>query len=356
MSTAGPTSGEDEKRTEGVVGTFSRLKTVLRRGKSNRASTSSAAALATPTNAAEVDATPRQQRFGEAFYCFDIVADNLASSQAEHLPDVKPEIVSPEAGEDVVRVTKGVTRRPVMSNPERFEKARLLFAKYGLTIDEDEWISAPRAPVERVEKPIRMRVRRQCHRCQTMYGPDKICTSCQHTRCKKCPRFPPKKPKTNPTGEARGAVTMGPPPPPAAAASLPVLDVDPMYRQSSKYVLSRPSTTGGQDMLRKPPVQRVRRTCHRCFTLFNPQSASECENCKHVRCKKCPRDPPKLRKYPDGYPGDAETETETNRREWKRPRRRVRWTCHSCQSMFKEGEKTCHQCSHERCDGCSREP
>jgi hypothetical protein len=47
------------------------------------------------------------------------------------------------------------------------ERARALFAKYGLTLETHEWISAP-APVpavERVEKSIRMRVHRSCHHC-----------------------------------------------------------------------------------------------------------------------------------------------------------------------------------------------
>lgn len=158
------------------------------------------------------------------------------------------------------------------------EKARAMFAKYGLTLEPGEWV-APRAangPCERVEKPIRMRVRRNCHRCLTTFGADKVCLRCQHTRCKKCFRYPPAKPKEE-EGKCKA------PPVPEAKAE---------PARQTKYVLTIPSRTGGQDLVRKPIKQRVRRTCHMCSTLFIGD-ATECRNedCKHIRCKKCPRDP-----------------------------------------------------------------
>lgn len=166
----------------------------------------------------------------------------------------------------------------------QLEWAQALFAKYGLTLDPDEWISSSREPGERVEKPIRMRIRRQCHRCQTTFGADKTCSNCQHSRCKKCPRYPPKKSK-----EAREAKA-------AAAAATGVADaagageLAKKARRKSQQLLSIPSRTGGNDLVRKPITQRIRRNCHKCNTLF-VRDATECLNCQHVRCKKCPRDP-----------------------------------------------------------------
>ncbi|KAK2798740.1 hypothetical protein FQN50_008721 [Emmonsiellopsis sp. PD_5] len=194
------------------------------------------------------------------------------------------------------------------------EKARALFEKYGLTLEPSEWMSKPLSDknVQRVEKPVRMRVRRNCHRCLTTFGPDKVCAGCQHVRCTKCFRYPPAKPK----GEDKPKTKV------AAAV------------EAKKVLLTIPSRTGGQDLVRKPIRQRVRRTCHRCSTLF-VGDATECENCKHIRCKKCPRDPPKLKKYPDGYPGDAEPPVEPQERVWRKPRRR---------------------CEHERCKDCIRDP
>jgi hypothetical protein len=138
--------------------------------------------------------------------------------------------------------------------------------------------------VERVEKPIRMRVRRTCHRCQTTFGPDKVCVSCQHVRCKKCPRYPPARTKEEKEARAK-----------AKAAGL-AKPGQPAKKKAKSPPLTMPSRTGGQDLVRKPVRQRVRRTCHRCETLFIGD-AKECTKCHHIRCKKCPRDPYVFRSY-----------------------------------------------------------
>ncbi|RKF64323.1 hypothetical protein GcC1_132011 [Golovinomyces cichoracearum] len=48
----------------------------------------------------------------------------------------------------------------------------------------------------RVEKPIRVRILRFCHKCNTTFGRDKQCTVCQHLVCKQCARHPSEKKKT----------------------------------------------------------------------------------------------------------------------------------------------------------------
>lgn len=55
--------------------------------------------------------------------------------------------------------------------------------------------------------------------------------------------------------------------------------------------LTIPSRTGGQDLVRRPARQRVRRNCHLCGNLFPTADATECIGCGHIRCKKCPRNP-----------------------------------------------------------------
>ncbi|KAE8146796.1 hypothetical protein BDV25DRAFT_161691 [Aspergillus avenaceus] len=225
------------------------------------------------------------------------------------------------------------------------EKARALFAKYGLTLEPGEWRTTTDTAVQRVVKPIRMRVRRTCHRCQTTFGPDKLCTNCQHVRCTKCPRYPPAKTQENTetalqtilTGKGKEPVGRQPKPKPKAAP------------------LTIPSRTGGQDLIHKTVKQRVRRFCHRCNTTFDPD-ATECHNCNHTRCKKCPRDPPKLDKYPDGYPGDAEPPKEPPVRTWRKPRQRVRYTCHACLTMFQLKEPICSNCGQERGPQTLRDP
>lgn len=65
---------------------------------------------------------------------------------------------------------------------------------------------------------------------------------------------------------------------------------------------------------------------------------------------------PKLSKHPDGYPGDTEETYPLARRELREIRTHVRWTCHSCRTVFKDLEKTCRSCGHARCGDCPREP
>ncbi|KAE8350405.1 hypothetical protein BDV28DRAFT_159628 [Aspergillus coremiiformis] len=223
------------------------------------------------------------------------------------------------------------------------EKTRALFAKYGLTPEPGEWRSHNDMAVQRVAKPIRMRVRRTCHRCQTTFGPDKLCTNCQHVRCKKCPRYPAAKTHDQ-TATALHTI-------------LAQKDKNPTgtQRKVKEPPLTLPSRTGGQDLVRKQIKQRVRRTCHRCCTTFAP-GATECNSCKHTRCKKCPRDPPKLHKYPDGYPGDAEPPEEPPARTWRKPRMRVRYSCHQCSTLYLPGQMICSDCGQEKGAETIRDP
>ena len=241
------------------------------------------------------------------------------------------------------------------------EKARTLFAKYGLTLEPGEWMPPARGDAERIEKKIRMRVHRTCHRCSTTFGAEKICNNCQHTRCKKCPRYPSKKSKDS-KGKGKGHAPGG--------LSIPAGDKE--KGTSDLISLTMPSRATGKELTRRGPVQRVRRTCHKCKTLFVGK-ATQCESCKHMRCPKCPREPfvslarplsgftltrqrPKLDKYPHGYPGDTDETFPLSRRELRSIRTHVRWTCHECKTLFKDTEKICGNCSHERCNYCSREP
>lgn len=222
------------------------------------------------------------------------------------------------------------------------ERARVLFAKYGLKLETHEWITAPTSgpPVERVEKAIRMRVHRSCHRCGTIYGSDKVCLQCEHKRCKKCPRYPRKK-----TQEEK------------------LKEKDNTDKPKRKKVLTI-TTRGGNELAYQPAKQRVRRTCHKCENLFSNPADTTCDQCHHVRCTKCPREPAKLTKWPAGYPGDVEPDSDSEvekqlekfRRTWRKPRARVRWECEKCHNLFLNGSPQCPGCGHERCDKCTRSP
>jgi hypothetical protein len=41
---------------------------------------------------------------------------------------------------------------------------------------------------------------------------------------------------------------------------------------------------------------------------------------------------------------------------YKKPRQRVRRSCHECDTLFKSGSKKCDKCGHARCTDCPRDP
>jgi hypothetical protein len=198
-----------------------------------------------------------------------------------------------------------------------------------------------------------------------------VCSQCQHVRCKECPRHPIKKDK-NPEDKGKAK---------EATAAVPggAIEADTYYGLKEQIQLTKPSNKpGGQLLVRKKPMQRVRRTCHLCNTLYGA-GVKTCSNCGHVRCTDCPRDPyvldlppfslltyssAKKRKFPDGYPGDAPSSDTSHP---------VKYSCHKCNKVFPavphpdspEGialaksdadPLICVRCKHPRCSECPRAP
>ncbi|QSZ34370.1 hypothetical protein DSL72_005962 [Monilinia vaccinii-corymbosi] len=243
------------------------------------------------------------------------------------------------------------------------ERARKLAERFQLQIEPHEWQTlAGEREAWRVEKPIRMRIHRTCHKCATTFGPNKICVACAHPRCTKCPRFPTKaKGKEKEKGKGKTAVATSGPIPVAGEWKLKGKEKEKeKQKQREKLVMTLPSgRVGGQPLVRKKPMQRVRRTCHECSTLF-VVGCKICATCSHVRCADCPRDPPKKSKYPDGYPGDQPSSLI------------IKFACHQCDKTFpphrdahrddgsdpppspstSTREQVCRRCKHVRCERC----
>ncbi|KAF3929624.1 hypothetical protein ABW20_dc0101144 [Dactylellina cionopaga] len=204
------------------------------------------------------------------------------------------------------------TAKPVTAQPAALSAgARQLAEKHGIEIPED-WPYAVRPPVgERVEKPIRMRVRRYCHICQTAFGSDKSCPSCAHKRCVECPRSPLAKTDKKKT--------------------------KPKHKEFDPYDgLTLPGKPGGQDLVYRKIRQRVHYKCHKCEADFAGQKT--CPSCSHNRCKKCHREPSRKPKP-----------IEEIRR--KRP---IKWTCSECHHPS-NATRACTKCNHPRCVDCVRE-
>jgi len=258
-----------------------------------------------------------------------------------------------EAATPIVEPTKvpeGATK--VLRSQIDIERARKLAERFALTIEP--FPARPEKESYRIEKPIRMRIHRSCHVCDTTFGSNKACAKCEHVRCKQCPRYPVKKEK-KPEDKGKGK---------EGATAVGAIEVDTYYGLREQLPLTKPSNKpGAQPLVRKKPMQRVRRTCHECQTLF-AAGVKTCSNCDHVRCTDCPRDPAKKKKYPDGYPGDAWSS------DTSRP---VKYSCHKCNKVFPavphpdspEGialaqsdsePLVCVRCQHPRCSECPRAP
>jgi hypothetical protein len=128
-----------------------------------------------------------------------------------------------------------------------------------------------------------MRVRRYCHVCNQAFGSERECLNCKHEKCKDCAQYPPRLSETEREDlrRRRAALIQKQK---ENAPIVPDYDADP-----AELVLKRRlQTDKGEYVLRKPR-QRVRRTCHECNTLF--ANGRKCEECGHVRCTDCPRDP-----------------------------------------------------------------
>lgn len=224
------------------------------------------------------------------------------------------------------------------------DRARRMVARFNVPFSPELFTTyGPNREVSRVYRPIRMRVHRSCHRCNTMFGGNRVCAVCEHPICTLCHTFPKKKTREETELERR-------------SMDMEAHEDYSIMRKQVTY--AREAHVGRQQLVRKKVKQRVRRTCHSCQTLFAGKSRI-CANCQHACCEDCPRSPAKRDKYPYGYPGDEPSATGA-----------IRYTCHLCRKHFPpipnpsspEGQELgddlprldCIRCGHTRCDSCPR--
>jgi len=211
------------------------------------------------------------------------LADVDHSAPKATAPAAAPEPSPPP--EEPTTFPDGAKITIIMRSQINAERAKKLSERFNLPIEPHEWVMGTQdRKAYRVEKPIRMRIHRECHRCGSTFGGSKVCDLCQHTRCTKCPRYPPKKPRD------QGRVTETPTPA-VMGGTVGGIEADDYHGLREKLELVLPNKRpGGQPLVKKRPMQRVRRTCHECSTLFLTGDKI-CRSCSHVRCSDCPRDP-----------------------------------------------------------------
>lgn len=191
----------------------------------------------------------------------------------ETVPTTKPAPAETKAAEPAAAPEEKPPITAAESHRAQIEKAKVLFAKYNMTWEEGEWTMPFRGDFARVEKKVRVRIRRHCHRCQTSFGAEKLCNSCGHTRCKKCPRT-----STSSRRDAKGkhSITTG-----------SIVVDDPHKALFSLDPLTMPYRSNVKEL---PTPHSHRRICHKCQTAF-VGAAPQCGQCGHTHCAQCPRDP-----------------------------------------------------------------
>ncbi|KAJ4300214.1 hypothetical protein N0V88_002884 [Collariella sp. IMI 366227] len=294
----GAPAPKEEKEKKGFGKVLMRMKTVLKKAtdSSRRHSTISAKGASSTTTPAKTE--------------------TKESSAKAAAPPAKP----------TVEATK-VPRAQIYK-----ERAEKLGELYGLELKPSEWHSTEGHAL-RVEKPIRMRVHRKCHLCNSSFGLNKECTNCKHQRCKQCPRIPAKRTEAEKeeSRKKRAAIIK------ERAENAPIaVDWNPNPKE---IVLTRPAKKNGQDLVYRKTRQRIRRVCCQCEKLFI--GSKTCQGCQHVCCTDCTRDPCKKEKYPYGYPGDA-------------PGAKTRhYKCGTCNHSFSipaTAPVACTKCSSAKCD------
>ncbi|KAH7031246.1 uncharacterized protein B0I36DRAFT_243009 [Microdochium trichocladiopsis] len=223
------------------------------------------------------------------------------------------------------------------------ERARRLGARFGIEFEPQEWANTE-GDVLRIDKAPRMRIHRQCHKCQSGFGSGNECPSCKHMRCKQCIRNPPKRTEAEKeAARARKEELIR-----QRVENAPIIPSYDYSHITAEIILKRPSRATSGDLVFRPPRVRVRRNCHVCSTLITSDSKQlrTCDTCGHKRCDDCPRHPDARKKYPYGYPHDEAGNkfAPTHR-------------CHECHAKFPSGTEDgaqCAKCAHAKCPSCPR--
>ncbi|KAF5872792.1 uncharacterized protein Bfra_006155 [Botrytis fragariae] len=342
VSTVPTTSNDDKKK--GLSRVLGRMKTVLKRGDGSKrlsfvGKSSTTGTTGGPSVPKSTDQTSKSKPISTPTPepSKEIPASIPAVVETKQTTTTTTKTTTPSATKQQQSKSKSQPQLQPQPQPTKVsraeinaERARKLAERFQLQIEPHEWQSLTgEKDVWRIEKPIRMRIHRTCHKCDTTYGANKICTNCEHPRCTKCPRFPLKKKEKGKTAVASTGPTK--------------VEVDREWKKAEKLIMTLPShKVGGQPLVRKKPTQRVKRTCHECSTLFTAGNKI-CTTCAHTRCADCPRNPSKKKKYPDGYPGDQPSSTNK------------KFACHKCDKTFPHHSSSDSKTSMQECTSCSAE-
>ncbi|KAI5201679.1 hypothetical protein E4T39_05182 [Aureobasidium subglaciale] len=241
------------------------------------------------------------------------------------------------------------------------ERAQKLRDRYGMNIAGGDRSTFP-ATARRVQKSARMRVHRSCHECGVDFGHGVHCRACHHRLCEDCPRTAGRgikealaQAREYPFHVVSEESSMSPD---LIMDEAPTDVPDPLdvSKNMSSKQASRPSTSldpivaddsfmatleVDDDIPECAPIRIAhgsRRGKDAMLSTMSPRSS------RHVPYPVSTiRDP--ILKAPAGV-----------QRVYRKPRQRVRYTCHECSTPFHNHNRTCDKCAHERCLECRDQP
>ena len=239
------------------------------------------------------------------------------------------------------------------------------------------------ATARRVQKSARMRTHRSCHECGVDFGHGIHCRACHHRLCGECPRTPGRGIKeamaqarefpfhvvseesstTSPDllmAEAPTAVSdqldisSNNMPSSSKQVAHPSISLDPIAAEDSFL----PTLEVDDDIPDCAPIRIAHTSRHgkdKQITSTSPRSSHHSKDhpliyqvCLLIGLTvpysiSTIRDP--ILRAPAGV-----------QRIYRKPRQRVRYTCHECSTPFQSHGRTCDKCAHERCLECRERP
>lgn len=340
------------------------LKDLIKRWRSR---TSKRAAASEPSNlrstTADRQADPLKSDTTEAISTAD---EPSGPSKAVEMTADKPADFQPLAGNDTTLVTDDGDLIPADDNIETLlpmvslsqERAQKIFEKYGLKYEPRNATtnSESKDTPQRVEKSIRIRIHWTCHECNAGYGSNKTCTTCGHRRCRQCSRSPPKKVKDLAKKSKEQDEQDEEVPSAVPGTVVGVENTDNATSKTVSNITSAPPESEHQRVV--TPEDDVAVTQHQYVIQTRPRTAIEMvlEPKAQTRDTTTSEQSGQRLHTDIIFPIQEPKMVATVQRVFRKPRQRVRWSCHECETMFINRDDPCRGCGHERCKACIRSP
>lgn len=263
------------------------------------------------------------------------------------------------------------------------ERAQKLHDRYGINIEGNARSTFP-ATARRVQKTAKMRVHRSCHMCGVDFGHGIHCRACHHRVCGNCPRTSGRRVQ-DVMAQARDfpfhvVSDESSPDPDSLTAdtttgimdrfknldnmssssssssgkhtSRPSAFLDPLHPEHSRSSALEADNNSHDFSAAAFLPPNIRNIGNTRLTAIQPRSS------RHGKLERLQQYKASLLTFPIvPYPISTVRDPVLKvpagvQRIYRKPRQRVRYTCHECRTPFGNHVRVCGKCSHERCYDC----